>query len=187
LLEFHFDDATNMRLVVSDEHVVRLVGASHERSNQSGDVVAVAPKLEKELANVRVGGDENQQDGLVREDGNDRETRAVFENGSAEIASMSRGAELVCRPDDGWNARRDIFRVEAGCDLAVDQQAIVAEDHRSVDAVPLTNGCDQVSNVRHSWFPSKVVAKLELQNAEVKRLQSLEVCRALPYCSPLSP
>jgi hypothetical protein len=47
LLEFHFDDTTDMRLVVGDKHVVRLVGTSHERSNQSGDVVSVAPKLEQ--------------------------------------------------------------------------------------------------------------------------------------------
>lgn len=187
LLELHFDDATNMRLVVCDEHVVRLVGTSHERSNQSGDVVSIAPKLAEELADVGAGRHENEQDGLVREDRDDRETRAVFEDGGLDVATMRGSAEVVCRSNNRWDASRDIFRVEPRCDLAVDQQSIVTKHDGGVHALPLADCRHQVSNVRHSWFPSEVVAKLGLRNAEVKRLQSLELCRTLPYCSPLSP
>jgi len=187
LLEFHFDDATDMRLVVGDEHVVRLAGASHERSNQSGDVFPVTPKLEKELADVRPGGNEDQKDGLVRENRNDRETCAVFENGRAQRAAANGRTEVICGPDDRRDPRRDIFRVEAWGDLAVDQQAVVAKHDGGVDTFALPDCRHEVSNVRHCWFPSKVVAKLRLRIAEVKRRQSLELCRALPYCSPLSP
>ena len=187
LLELHLDDATDMRLVVCDEHMVRLVGTSHERSNQSGDVVSIAPKLGKELADVCSGRHEDEQDGLVRKDCNDRETRAVLEDGGLEIASMSGCTEVIRRSDDRRDARGDIFRVESRCDLAVDQQAVVAEHDGCVHALPLTNCRHQVSNVRHSPFPGKVVAKLGLRNTEVKRLQSLELCRVRSYSSPLSP
>ena len=187
LLEFHFDDAPDMRLVVCDEHVVRLGGTSHERSNQGGDVVSIAPKLAEELADICAGRHENDQDGLVRENGNDRETRAVFEHRRLDVASMSGRTELVRRSDDRWDASRDIFRVESGGNLAVDQEAVVAQHDCGVHTFPLANGRHQVSNVRHYRFPSKVVAKLGLRNAEVKRLQSLELCQTRPYCSPLSP
>lgn len=187
LLEFHFDDATDMRLVVGDEHVVRLVGTSHERSNQSGDVFPVTPKLEEELADVRPGGNEDQKDCLVRKDRNDRETRAVFKHSGSQVAAANGRAEVVCGSDNRRYARRDIFRVEIGSDLAVDQQSVMPEHDGGVDTVALPDCRHKVSNVRHSWFPSKVVAKLRLRIAEVKRQQSLELCRALPYCSPLSP
>lgn len=187
LLELHLDDATDMRLVVGDEHVVRPVGASHDRSNQSSDVVSVTPKLREELADVRGGRHEDEQDGLVRENRDDRETCAVFEDGGLEVAATDGGAELVGWSNDRWDASRDIFRIEPRCDLAVDEQSIVPEHDGGIHTFPLTNCRHQVSNVRHSWFPCKVVAKLWLRNAEVKRLQSLELCRALPYSSPLSP
>jgi len=187
LLELHFDDATDVRLVVCDEHVVRLVGTSHERSNQGGDVVPITPKLGEELADVGAGRHENEQDGLVRKDRNDRETRAVFEHGGLDVAPVRGSAEVVGRSNDRRDASRDIFRVESRCDLAIDQQPVVPEHDGGIHTLPLTDRRHQVSNVRHSWFPSEVVAKLGLRNAEVKRLQSLELCRTLPYCSPLSP
>jgi hypothetical protein len=39
-----------------------------------------------------------------------------------------------------------VFRVEVGDCLAIDQQAIAAQDDRGIDAVALTNGRYEVSN-----------------------------------------
>ena len=100
---------------------------------------------------------------------------------------MCGAAEVVRGSDNRGDASRDIFRVESRCNLAVDQQAIVSKHDGGVYTFPLTNCRHQVSNVRHSQFPSEVVAKLGLRNVEVKRRQSLELSQTLPYCSPLSP
>src|SRR5689334_4619400 len=104
----------------------------------------------------------------------------MLENRRSQIAAMNGSSKFVGRSDDGRDARRDIFSVEARCDLAIDQQAVVAQHDGRVHAIPLANGRHQVSNVRHSSFRSEVVAKLRSAIAEVKRLQSLELCRTLP-------
>ena len=112
----------------------------------------------------------------------------MFENGGEQVAAMRGRAEFVRRADDRRDARRDIFRVEPGCELAVDQQAVAPEHDGGVNAFTLPNGRHQISNVRHALrLPCKVVAKLGLRIVEVKRRQSLEQCHDAPVSFALEP
>ena len=83
-------------------------------------------------------------------------------------AAIRRGAELVSGSDDRRNARREIFCVEAGYTLTIDQQAVTSEDDRRFDPFPLSNRCDEVPNARHARS-SKVEPKLTV---EVSRSQA---------------
>ena len=51
---------------------------------------------------------------------------------------ICRSAELVSRSDDRRNARREIFCVEAGYTLSIDQQPVTSQDDRRFDTFTVT-------------------------------------------------
>src|SRR6185369_14710433 len=58
--------------------------------------------------------------------------------------------ELVSRSDNRRDARGEIFCVEPGYTLTIDQQPVTSQDDRRFDTFTLSNGRDQVPNARHS-------------------------------------
>ena len=98
---------------------------------------------------------EDEQDRVGGQHRNDRESVAVLEDGGQQVAASAGRAELVGGGDDRRNARGDIFGVESGPGLAVDEQAVAAEHDGGVDAFALPDGGDQISNARHHVSPGK--------------------------------
>jgi hypothetical protein len=156
------------------------------KSDESGDVFAIAAQLEQELSDVGARRDQDNQDGLRRQDGHDREAVLMLDDGSAQRASSRNATKFVGGADDGRNPSRNVIGLETGGYLAVDQQAIASQYDGGIDSISLPDGCDEVTNARHngSRFPREVVAKLEITIMEVKPAQSLEDCLAQSYSSP---
>ena len=153
LLELHLDDASDVRLVIGDERMRQ--GNLVHGLDEGRDVLAIATQLEEELPDVGLGTNEHEQDGVAIEDGHDREPVAMLEDGGRQRAAIGRSAELVSRPDDRRDSRRQIFCVEPGYTLSVDQQPVTSQDDRRFDTFTLSNRRDQVPNARHSRSSQK--------------------------------
>ena len=113
-------------------------------------MLAIATQLEEELPDVGLGTDEHEQDGVGIEGGHDREAVPMLEHGGGQWTPIGGSAELVSRSDDRRDARGEIFCVQPGYTLSIDQQPVTSQDDRRFDTFTLSNRCDQVPNARHS-------------------------------------
>ena len=107
-------------------------------------MLAIATQLEEELSDVGLGTDEHEQHGVGIEGGHDRKTVAVLEHGSGQRTAIGGSAELVSRSDDRRNSRREIFCVEAGYRLSIDQQTVTSQDDRRFDTFTLSDRRDRL-------------------------------------------
>jgi hypothetical protein len=146
-------------------------------------VLAIATQLEEELPDVGLGTNEHEQDGVGTEHGHDRQSVAVLEHGSGQRAAIGGSAELVSRSDDRRNPRSEIFCVDAGYTLPIDQQTVTSQDDRRFDPFTLSNRRDQVPNARHSAFLQKWRPKHTVEVVEVKRGHRVEFDRWSAYPS----
>ena len=144
-------------------------------------MLAVPAQLEKQAAHVGVRADEHDQDGIGVEDFDDGEAGVVFKHGGHESAAMYGVAQLVCGADNGGNARGQIFWVQAGYTLTIDQEPITTEHDRSFHTVPVSNCSYEVSNTRHAHSTGESAAKLKGEVSEVKLRYSLEFARRPAY------
>ena len=113
-------------------------------------MLAIAAQLEQELSDVGLRTDENEEDRICTQNGHDRQAVPMLEHGSGQRTPIRRSAELVCRSDYRGNARGEIFCVEPGYTLTIDQQTIPSQDDRRFDPFTLSDRCDEVPNARHS-------------------------------------
>ena len=84
-------------------------------------MLAIATQLEEELPDVGLRTDEHEQDGVGIEGGHDREAVPMLEHGGGQWTPIGGSAELVSRTNDRRNSRREIFCVEPGYTLSIDQ------------------------------------------------------------------
>jgi hypothetical protein len=122
---------------------------SETMSDECGDVIAVAAKLEQQLADVGLRRYEHKEDGLRRHGGYNRNAAAMFEHGGEQLATLERGTQLVRWTNDWRDSRRNILWIEAGDGLAIDQQAVSTEDDRRFDPFSLPNRGDEITDTRH--------------------------------------
>jgi hypothetical protein len=112
-------------------------------------VATVAAELEEELADVGVGLGEDEEDGILGNDGDDGQTARVLEDGRRQLAATCRETEVVSRRDNQWNVSGDILGGQSGDRLAIDQQSIAAQDDRGVDPFALPDCRDEVTDGGH--------------------------------------
>src|ERR1035437_4057591 len=118
-------------------------------SDERGDVRAVAAQLVEQLAEVRRGLHEDEEHGIGREAGNHGKSMLVLQDGGLQRAARGGRAEFIGELDDRRHVRGDVLGIETGYGLTVDQQAVAAEDDRSLDAFALPEGRNEVANGWH--------------------------------------
>lgn len=98
----------------------------------------------------------------------------MLHHGSLKGAARGGGAELIGKLNDRRDVRGDMLGVETGDGLAVDQQAVAAEDDRSLDAFALPDGRDEVA---YGWHgrSAKGCRKHTRSPSEVKLLIRLKL------------
>jgi hypothetical protein len=138
-------------------------------SNEGGDVVAIAAKLEQELPDICSRRQQNKKNRFGRHRGNNRHTSAVLKDGSKQLGSANRGAQFIGRSNDRRDERGNAFWVDAGYRLAVNEEAVAAEHNGCFDSFALSNRSYEVPDAGQLDSSRKVVAKLEIENLEVKR------------------
>src|SRR4051812_20591237 len=123
---------------------------SSASSHQRRDLLPVATQFVHELADVRVRLRQNDEHGFRRQYGYDDDALTVFEDGGDQFATPDGRAKLVRRTDDGWDSRRQIFRIEARYHLAVDQQTVSTEYDGCIHSLALAQCRYQIANARHA-------------------------------------
>ncbi len=98
----------------------------------------------------------------------------MLHHGSLKGAARSGGTELIGKLDDRRHMCGDVLGVEAGDGLAVDQQAVAAEDNGCLDAFALPDGRDEVA---YGWHgrSAKGCRKHTRSPSEVKLLIRLKL------------
>ena len=73
----------------------------------------------------------------------------MLQDGGLQGAARGGGAEFIGELDDRRHVRGNVLGIEFGDGLAVDQEAVAAEDDRSLDAFALPDGRNEVANGWH--------------------------------------
>jgi hypothetical protein len=131
-------------------------------------VIAIAAKLEQQLSDVRLRSQEYKENGLRRHCGNNCHPAAVLKNGRDELSASNGCAQVVRRTDNWWNQGGDAFRVDARHRLTIDEESVAAEHYGCFDSFALSNRSNEIPDAGHLGSSRKVVAKLEIENVEVK-------------------
>ena len=153
------------------------------RLDEGGDVLPVSAQLEQQLADVGTLLHEHEKHCFRRQDRHDGVPLFVFEHRRQQLAAFGGTSQLFGGVDDRRDVRGDVLRVEIGEGLTIDQQAIAAEYDGGLYAFTLANGADEVANSGHRRSGNGR-AKLEIEHAEVKLRQSLELSRPDRYSTP---
>lgn len=118
-------------------------------------MLAIAAELEQELADVGGRLQENEEDGVWRECGDNRESRRVLQHGGYHGAASRRVPELVSSRKDRRDVGGYLVGSEVACRLPIDQQAVPPKNDSGVYAISLANRRHEVANRRHAWLPGK--------------------------------
>ena len=152
LLELHLDDAADVRFVIGDEHMVRSA-RSWTRSLRRESRCVPDCDAARRAAGRCSRWAATRTSSIASADSTETIARPVrmLENRGEQLAAID------CAPPNSsaeamiaGTARGDIFGVETGSDLAVDEQAIVAEHDGGVHSFALSDGRDQISNARQA-------------------------------------
>jgi hypothetical protein len=154
--------------------------------DEGGDVLPVSAQLEEQLPDVGALLHEHQKHRFRGQDGYDRVPCLVFEHRRQQFAAPGGPRQFFGGVDDRWDVRGNVLSVEIGDGLTVDEQAIAAEYDGGLDPFTLANGADEVANGGHRRSGNGR-AKLEIERAEVKLRQSLELSRPDRYSTPRPP
>src|SRR6478672_4753532 len=152
------------------------------RSDKGRHLLAIPPKLEQELADVRLRLHEHEKHCLGREHRHDHEATWVFEDACDERTTLAGGTKLVGSGNDGGHVCREAFRIQIRDRLAVDQEPVTTEDDRRFDTVALPNCGDEFADRRHARSRRKVVRSIT-RGRGLSSEQSLEVSCVRRYAS----
>jgi hypothetical protein len=132
-------------------------------------VVAIAPELQQELSDVRLGRQEDEKDRFGRHRRDDGHAAAILEHGSEQFGTPHRGAQLVGGSYDRRNQSRYPLGVDPGYCLAIDKETVAPEHDGRFDSFALSNCSHEIPDACHLDSSRQVVAKLEIVISEVKR------------------
>ena len=119
------------------------------RSNEGGDIGAIAPQLIEQLSEVRRGLDQHQQYGVGRQTRQHGQSVLEFEYCREQCATLGGGTEFIGILNDIRNVCRHVFGINVWKGLAIDQQAVAAENYCGLNAITLPNRRDKIANGGH--------------------------------------
>ena len=150
-------------------------------------MLAVAPKLQHERANVGTRRDENHEYGVRGEHRYDEQPGFMLEDGGPQIAAAAGAGESACGSEQRRYARSECVAIHSRVRVAGDQQSVGAQHDGCIHARALPNCRHKIAYAGHQNSTGEVVAKLRLDMSEVKPCQSLEQFLTLSYSSHPSP
>ena len=109
----------------------------------------MAAKVDQEGANVRRGADQDYEEGIVRQDGNDRQPTPELQNAGTEVSPAACGAQLGNGSDHAREERGNAFRVDAVDHVGVDGQAIPSHHEDSVYPRAFSKRLDHITDGCH--------------------------------------
>jgi len=132
-------------------------------------VVAIPPKLDQELSDVRLRREEDEENCLGGHGRNDRHTAAILEHGGQQLGASDICPQFISRSYDGRDQSRQPLGVDTGHGLTINEETVAPEHDRCFDSFALSNRSHEIPDACHLDSSRQVVAKLEIAISEVKR------------------
>src|SRR5688500_9724505 len=112
-------------------------------SDECGEKSAIAAQLVQQGADVGARPQEDEEDGVLGQDRDDRQPVCMLEDGGREGTSGGGAAELVGRVDYGRDMRRHVLGVQRPDRLSVDEEPIPSEHDGGLDSLALANHANE--------------------------------------------
>ena len=109
----------------------------------------MAAKVDQERANVRRGADQDYEEGIVRQDRNDRQPTPELQNAGTEVSPAACGAQLGDGPDHAREEGGHALRVDTVDHVGVDGQAISSHHEDSVYPRAFSKRLDHITDGCH--------------------------------------